>query len=124
MVPTDSHEEILRRLSIRDDAYVESILAHESRNVEESRLDPKTHALVRVGALVAIDAAPPSYMSAVESCLEHGATMDEIVGTLLAVISAVGSGRVVSAAPKVGLALGYDVAAALEELGLEARAGL
>ena len=48
-------------------------------------------------------------MSAVEAGLEAGASYDEIVGTLIAVIPIVGVARVVSAAPNLALALGYDV---------------
>jgi len=44
-----------------------------------------------------------------------GATEDEIVGILVAVLPSIGADHVVSAAPGLGLALGYDVAAALEE---------
>ena len=40
--------------------------------------------------------------------------MDEIVGTLIAVAPTVGIARVVSAAPELALALGYDVEAAFE----------
>ena len=109
------HEETLRRLAIRDDAYVESLLGHDAENVSASQLDPKTHALVRLGALVAIDAAPPSYSWTIESGMRCGATAEEIVGVLVAVMPAIGSARVVSAAPKLGLALGYDVDHALEE---------
>ena len=61
-------------------------------------------------ALIALDAGPPSYMSAVERGLDAGASYDEIVGTLIAVIPIVGIARVVSAAPDLALALGYDVA--------------
>jgi 4-carboxymuconolactone decarboxylase len=107
------HEDTLRKLAIRDDAFVESILA-ERGNVSTSGLDPRTHALVRVGALIAIDAAPPSYMNTVECGLASGATVDEFVGALIAVMPAVGVARVVSAAPKLGLALGFDVVEALE----------
>jgi 4-carboxymuconolactone decarboxylase len=108
------HEETLRKLSVRDDAYVERVLADDELNERASALDGKTHALVRVAALVALDAAPPSYMSAIASARRWGASDDEIVGCLIAVLPAVGVARVVSAAPKVGLALGYDVDAALE----------
>jgi 4-carboxymuconolactone decarboxylase len=87
--------------------------------LDESGLDEKTHALVRIAGLIAIDAAPPSYMWSVEEALRHGATNEELVGTLIAILPAVGSGRVVSAAPKLSLALGYDVAAGLEEFGVE-----
>ena len=46
--------------------------------------------------------------------LAAGASIDEIVGTLIAVAPTVGLARVVSAAPELALALGYDVDAALE----------
>jgi 4-carboxymuconolactone decarboxylase len=117
----DDHEDTLRKLAIRDDAYLDCILGDERKNREESCLDEKTHALVRIAGLVAIDAAPPSYMSTVESALAYGATIEEIVGVLIAVTPAIGSGRVVSAAPKLSLALGYDVAAGLEEFKVEPR---
>jgi 4-carboxymuconolactone decarboxylase len=103
-------------LSIRDDVFVASLLSDES-NIAASGIDRKTHALVQLGALVAVDPAPPSFMWVIESARRSGATADEIVGTLIAVIPSVGVTRVVSAAPKLGLALGYDVAAALEEHG-------
>lgn len=115
------HEETLRKLAIRDDAYIDTILGDDRQNVDESGLDQKTHALVRIAGLIAIDAAPPSYMWSVEAALRHGATREELVGTLIAVMPAIGSGRVVSAAPKLSLALGYDVAAGLEEFGVESQ---
>ena len=79
-----------------------------------AELDPRSHAFARLGALIATDAAPPSYMSAVEGAEHAGISRAEIVGTLIAVLPMVGEARIVSAAPNLGLALGYDVAAALE----------
>ena len=104
----------LRKLALRDDSYIGSLLADDRASAVEAGLDPRTHALVRVGALIAIDAAPPSYMSAAESALETGATYEELVGTLIAVMPVVGVARIVSAAPNLGLAIGYDVGEALE----------
>jgi 4-carboxymuconolactone decarboxylase len=115
----EDHEETLRKLAIRDNAYIDGILGDDRRNLDESDLDEKTHALVRLAGLIAIDAAPPSYMWSVESALSCGATSEEIVGTLIAVMPAIGSGRVVSAAPKLSLALGYDVADGLEEFRVD-----
>ena len=108
------HEETLRKLAIRDDAYVDSLVMDDHANLVESSLDEKTHSLVRLGALVAIDASPPSYMEVIRLARGCGASDDEIVGTLIAAMPAVGAARVVSAAPKLALALGYDVGAALE----------
>ena len=47
--------------------------------------------------------------------LAAGATQDEIADVLLAIAPVTGLGRVVCAAPDVAAALGYDVAAALED---------
>jgi 4-carboxymuconolactone decarboxylase len=107
-------EETLRKLSIRDDDYVQSILSHDRESIAASTLDPKAHALVRIGALVTIDAAPASYLATIEAAERCGATQHEIVGVLIAVMASIGSARVVSAAPKLGLALGYDVNDAFE----------
>jgi alkylhydroperoxidase/carboxymuconolactone decarboxylase family protein YurZ len=108
------YKEILRRLALSDERFVEAELRMGLDTVRVSRLDPKTHALVRLGASLAIDAAPSSYQSAVEPALAAGASIDEIVGTLIAVAPTVGLARVVSAAPELALALGYDVDAAIE----------
>jgi 4-carboxymuconolactone decarboxylase len=110
---------ILRRLALRDDRYIDTLLAEEASAAAQSELDPRGHALARIGALIAADAAPPSYMSAVEDALAAGVTYDEVVGTLIAVMPVVGVARVVSAAPNLGLALGYDVGEALETVDEE-----
>jgi alkylhydroperoxidase/carboxymuconolactone decarboxylase family protein YurZ len=106
----------LRRLALRDDRFIESLLANDRDSVAASKIDRRSHALVRVGALIAMNAAPPSYMSAIDDAEEAGVSRDEIVGTLIAVLPIVGAARVVSAAPSLGLAIGYDVAEALETL--------
>ena len=108
------YQERLRSLALSDDSFVGSVLGMAHDTVEISRLDAKTHALVRLAALLAVDAGQSSYNASVEVALAAGASLDEIVGILIAVAPAVGLGRVVSAAPELGLALGYDVDAALE----------
>jgi 4-carboxymuconolactone decarboxylase len=110
----DEYKLTLRRLALRDDRYIDALLREEQSNVTLAGIDSRSHALVRVAALIALDAAPASYMSAVEAGLDAGATYDEIVGTLIAVMPIVGIARVVAAAPNLALALGYDVSEALE----------
>jgi 4-carboxymuconolactone decarboxylase len=104
----------LRRLAVHDDRYIETLLQNEACNAALSGLDHRTHALIQIGSLVAQDAAPPAYMGAVEEALGAGASYDEIVGVLVALLPVVGVARIVSAAPNLGLALGYDVSEALE----------
>jgi 4-carboxymuconolactone decarboxylase len=110
------HETTLCKVAIADDAYVAELLSNKDSNLAASTLDPKTHALVRLGALIAVDAETPAYMWTLELARRAGASNDEIVGCLLAVMPTLGVARVVSAAPKLGLALGFDVATALETL--------
>jgi alkylhydroperoxidase/carboxymuconolactone decarboxylase family protein YurZ len=107
----------LRKLALRDDRYIGALLGHDSTTAEESGLDARMRALVQIGALVAVDAAPPSYMSAAEEALGAGATYEDLVGSLIVVMPVVGVARVVAAAPNLGLAIGYDVGEALEAVG-------
>jgi 4-carboxymuconolactone decarboxylase len=109
----DDYKETLRRLAVREDRFIDSLLADRDDS-SVSRLDPRSHALARMGALVAVDATPAAYMCTVEAALKAGASYEEIVGTLIAVLPIVGVPRVVAAAPSLGLALGFDVAEALE----------
>lgn len=104
----------LRRIAVRDDRYLEELLHADDANATIACLDERSHALIRIGALVAANAAPPTYMSSVESALRAGASYEQIVGVLIAVLPLVGIARVVSAAPNLGLAIGYDVSEALE----------
>ena len=80
-------EQVLRRLTIRDHALLQRLLAREEcGRPAESPLDPKTHALVSIAALIARDAAAPSYLCAVESARAAGADDEDIVGCLMAVV--------------------------------------
>ena len=114
MIPVKTHEATLCKLAIADEEFVEEILSSSSANLVASTLDAKAHALVRIGALIAIDVEPPAYMWTLEAARRAGATDNEIVGCLLAVLPTLGVARIVSAAPKLGLAMGFDVATALE----------
>jgi 4-carboxymuconolactone decarboxylase len=116
MVAVESYESTLCKLAIADDAYIERLLVRDSANLEASQLEPKAHALVRLGGLVAVDAAAPSYMAVISLARQCGASDDEIVGCLIAVLPSLGVARVVSAAPRLGLALGFDVLEALEAI--------
>lgn len=116
----DGHEDALRKMALGDERFVEDILSMDPSAIDASTLDPKTHALVRLGALIALDAAPASYQWASSMARASGASLDEIVGVLIAVAPAVGLAKIVSAAPEVALAIGYDIDAALEAASEEA----
>lgn len=80
----------------------------------DSSLDAKTFALVKIAALVALDAAPASYLFQVQGALNAGASPREILGVLTAVAPQAGMARVVSAAPEVMIALGLELPAGMD----------
>jgi alkylhydroperoxidase/carboxymuconolactone decarboxylase family protein YurZ len=111
----DDYKQHLRRLAVHDERLVDALLGAEN-TPGAAALDPKTAALARVAASIAVDAPPSSIQHAVSLALAAGATSAEIVATLEAVTPVTGAARVVSSAPRIALALGYDVEAALESL--------
>jgi 4-carboxymuconolactone decarboxylase len=98
-------ERLLCRLSLHDEPSVHSALAEPGG----SALDPKTEALVGLGALLSVNAATVSVRLIVELAERAGASEEEIVGVLLAIAPVVGHARTVAVAPRLALALGYDV---------------
>ena len=76
---------------------------------ERSGLDPRTFGLVKIAALVALEAPPASYLWQVPNALDAGATPQDILGVLRAIAPQVGGPRVVSAAPELMVALGLSL---------------
>ena len=118
-----SRRETLRRLAAGMDGVAYPGTGRRSPERSSSALDDKTWSLVRLGALVASDAAPAAYRCGVEAALAAGASVDEVVGTLMAVAPCAGLARLVSAAPRVAHAAGYDLDSAFESLDAPGRYG-
>lgn len=105
-----NHIERLRRLALNDRGLVEEIAGATG---DAHALDAKTMALVRLASLVAVGGAGPSYGAEADAAVSAGATAAEIVDVLFCVAPVAGLPCAVAAAPKVGIALGYDVDDAL-----------
>jgi len=113
MGQTLEFQEILRRLAIIDESFVKD-QAGLGLGLPASRcLDPKTAALVQVGALAAIGSPAVCLEWSTTRALAAGATEDEVTDVLLAIAPVAGLGRLTGAVPGVAAALGYDVEAAL-----------
>jgi 4-carboxymuconolactone decarboxylase len=103
-------EEILRRFALNDEQTVRAAVGAGPLTVGDGQvLDAKTAALVRLAALLAIGAATTSCRVSVEMARAAGSSDEEIVAVLVAVAPAVGGARVVGAAPRLALAIDYDV---------------
>jgi 4-carboxymuconolactone decarboxylase len=107
--------ETLRRLAMIDEGFVEDQAGLGLDPAAASALDPKTAALLHVGVSVAIGSPAVCLEWSTGRALAAGATEEEIADVLLAIAPVAGLGRIVAAAPDVAIALGYDIAAALED---------
>jgi|SRR5579862_897639 len=96
----------LEGIATQEEGIIQSLLAMQIQNLEESGLDPRTYSLVKIAALIALDAPPASYVAQVGFALEAGVEPEEITKVLVAVAPQVGLPRAVSAAPEIMLALG------------------
>jgi len=107
----DEVERLLRLLALNDEESVGMVLGGAPGPAVGMVLRPKIDMLVRLGALLALGAATSSLRATVERAIEAGASEAEIVGVLVAVAPAVGLARVVSTAPRLAVAIGYDIEA-------------
>jgi len=88
-------------------------------SLEATTLDAESVMLVRIAALVAVDAPPASYLMNLGAAGELGIGEDEVRGVLAAIAPIVGTTKVVSATGNILRALGF----ALEMAELEAAEG-
>lgn len=108
-------EQLLRGLAAADETVLGSVLDVSRRQLRNPRscsnrtLPAETFALVHLAALLASGGSTTSLRWAVELALQSGAEDDEIVDVLVTVAAIVGSARVVAAAPRLALAIGYDI---------------
>jgi 4-carboxymuconolactone decarboxylase len=101
--------DMLLALAMGDSGMLGEAIEMREQLRADSSLEPKTFALVKIAALVALDAPPASYLFQVQAALDVGATPREILGVLTAVAPQTGMTRVVSAAPEIMLALGLEL---------------
>jgi alkylhydroperoxidase/carboxymuconolactone decarboxylase family protein YurZ len=93
-----------------DDTPVLDLLANmTAASLAASSLDPETLALVRVAALVALDAPPVSYILNLEAAADLGIDGDRVRGVLAAIAPIVGTARVASATGKIVEALAIEI---------------
>ena len=89
-------------------------------SLEVSSLDPESIMLVRIAALISVDAPPASYLLNLAMASEIDIDAEQVRAVLAAVAPIVGTARVASAAGNIARALG--LALDLAELEEEAEA--
>jgi 4-carboxymuconolactone decarboxylase len=108
-------EALLRRLAANDERCLATVMAPTPEFgatqplLDGQRLDRRIRVLVRLAALLAIGAPTTSLRWAVELAAASGADDGAVVSVLRAAAPAAGGAEVVSGAPRLALALGFDV---------------
>ncbi len=78
-------------------------------SLDATNLDEQTLMLVRLAALVAVNAPPVSYAMNLEAAGEVGVDAEQVRGVLAAIAPIVGTTRVVSATSSIAGALALEV---------------
>lgn len=96
---------VLKRIARMDRSALEALVGTTSDTLEASGLDPKTYALARLAALIALDGSPASFVWEVGDAQRHGVSEQDLFGLLVALAPTVGSPRIASAAAEISFAL-------------------
>jgi 4-carboxymuconolactone decarboxylase len=105
----DTTREMLAGLAVSDSDLLAEGLELRTEWQTRSGLDARSYALVKIAALIALDAPPASYLWQVANALDAGATPADLLGVLIAVAPQVGGPKTVAAAPELMVALGLSL---------------
>jgi 4-carboxymuconolactone decarboxylase len=108
VVGAETHQK-LSGISAGNLEVLEEAVGLRELNREGSGLDARTFALVKIAALIALDAPPASYAWQIANALEEGATPEDLIGVLRAIAPQVGGPRVIAAAPEIMVAMGLPL---------------
>ncbi|BDM67661.1 hypothetical protein HEK616_11480 [Streptomyces nigrescens] len=103
----EAPEQALGALAHGDHPVFEQLARMTIETLPNSGLDERTYHLVRLAALIAMDAAPASYLTNLTVAKEAGLTVEDAKAVCVAIAPIVGSARVVDAAGSVLRALGF-----------------
>lgn len=101
--------DILTALAVGDQGVLEEVLAYRESEQASTGLDARSFSLVKIAALIALDAPPASYVWQVANALAAGVTPQDLMGVLRAILPQVGGPRAMAAAPELMLALGLEL---------------
>jgi alkylhydroperoxidase/carboxymuconolactone decarboxylase family protein YurZ len=113
MAKTMAPEEALSGLAQEQSPVLEEVLRMNLDTLDLCSLDPKSYFLVRLAALVAMDAPPASYLVNLAAAGDAGVTVEDVQGLLVAIAPITGTARITAAAGNV--LRGFGLAEALAD---------
>jgi len=108
VVGAETHQ-TLSGVATGDATLLQEVLGLRETELQNSSLDARTFALVKIAALIALDAPPASYAWQVSNAIADDVSPEDILAVLSAVAPQVGGPKVVAAAPEIMVALGLSL---------------
>jgi 4-carboxymuconolactone decarboxylase len=105
----DPAEDLLRRVALNDENTLGNVMTRRVGADSGTELESRVDLLVRLGALLALEAAAPSLRDVVEKASAAGVTTNEIVGVLVCVGPTIGVASMVASASRLATVIGYDL---------------
>jgi alkylhydroperoxidase/carboxymuconolactone decarboxylase family protein YurZ len=105
----EATRDTLAALALGDPDMVAAGLEARENLREKSGLDGRTYALVKLAAIMALDAPPTSYLWQVANAVAAGATAEDMLGVMIAIAPQIGGPRLTAAAPELMVALGLTL---------------
>ena len=106
---SESARDLLLHLAQGDPDLLAAGLEIRAEWKARSGLDARSYALVKLAAIMALDATPASYLWQVANALEAGATPEDLIGVMIAIAPQIGGPKLVAAAPELMVALGLSL---------------
>jgi len=106
---SEDTRQLLTALALGDPDLLAAGLEIRAEWKARSGLDARSYALVKLAAIMALDAPPASYLWQVANALEAGATPEDLIGVMIAIAPQIGGPRLVAAAPELMVALGLSL---------------
>jgi hypothetical protein len=94
---------------VTDTPVLDLLASMTADSIEATTLDPEQVMLVRIAALVAMDAPPVSYLYNLGTAADFDVDADDVRGVLAAIALIVGTARVASATGNIVRALGIAI---------------
>lgn len=99
-------QDALTRMAREDAPVLEAVLMMHADTLVNCSLDERSYHLVRLAALVAMEAPPASYLVNLPAAADAGVTLEDAQGVLVAVAPIIGTARITAAAGNVLRAFG------------------
>lgn len=107
-----------------DTPVLETLTDITAASIDHNSLSAREFMLVRLAALIAVDAPPISWIANSSAVTESGLTAEDLQGIMIAVAPVVGTPRVMAAGGHILQALGMAIAVSDAEMADELDEGL